>query len=648
MVRFPPCPRDFGALAVALTFLALASFGAGPPPSFGLQTPWTSHVNPDNVLGEYPRPQMVRERWVSLNGVWEFQEAQTADHVPSGRRLAETILVPFPWESALSGIRRQLPSQRAHYRRTFEVPGDWRSGGQRILLHFEAVDWEARIHVNGRFAGQHRGGYDPFHVDITPFLTAGAAQEIVVSVFDPGNDQGIAAGKQTNSRFADPQRYSYTPSSGIWLPVWLEPVPALHVVEYTAVPDIDSATLSLTVSPNTHAPGLSVEATARMNGRVVGRATGPVNQPFPVPVPTPRLWEPNDPFLYDLEVVLRQEDRETDRVSGYFGMRKIALGHEQVNGRGPVQRIYLNNRFIFHIGTLDQGYWPDGLYTHPTDEALRWEVEQTRAWGFNLIRKHIKVESRRWYHHCDRIGMLVWQDMPSSFKVRTQEERQQFEIELAQMIRTHANNPSIVGWIVFNEHWGAYDVPRLTANVMAMDPSRLVTGNSGIDAGRPHFDYQVGHIIDNHHYRPPTAPFATSSRAAVNGEYGAIGYRIEGHLWDADGPWVHYNYEGKDAATAEYERFAAQLLEFRDNRLLSGAVYTQWTDVENEVNGLYTYDRRIEKLDKGRVAAANRRLWIHSRPMKAESTVANPTDGGAEATPDEGHQPAPPIPPPGS
>jgi beta-galactosidase/beta-glucuronidase len=328
-------------------------------------------------------------------------------------------------------------------------------------------------------------------------------------------------------------------------------------------------------------------------------------------------------------------------VTGYFGMRKIALGAERVNNRGPVQKLHLNHRFVFQMGPLDQGFWPDGLHTHPTDEALRFDVEGIKAWGFNMVRKHIKVESRRWFYHCDRAGLLVWQDMPSTFKARTLEEKAQFEIELARMIRTHWNSPSVVNWIVFNEHWGAYDVERLTNFVMALDPSRLVTGNSGIDAGKPHFDYQVGHIIDNHHYRPPTYPFATSSRAAVNGEYGAIGYLAEGHVWDTDGPWVHYNYKGKEDATAEYEKFAAQLREFKNVQMLSGAVYTQWTDVENEMNGLYTYDRKVEKLDRARVTAANRSLWVDDlkgAPRTSTTNTVNPTDGGSEQTPDEGRK----------
>ncbi|MEZ5277277.1 MAG: glycoside hydrolase family 2 TIM barrel-domain containing protein [Opitutaceae bacterium] len=604
------------------------------PATAPLMTPWSEKVDPGNVLPEYPRPQMRRMDWQNLNGLWEFEEALVTDPLPGGRTLAETILVPFPWESALSGIRRQLDSRRAFYRRTFEIPAGW--AGQRILLHFEAVDWEASVFINGRFAGEHRGGYDPFSFDITPHLSTTGPQEVIVRVYDPGNAEGIAVGKQANDRFDNPQRYTYAPSSGIWLPVWLEPVPEQFIADFHATPSIGEESLEVTVSPDAQNDDLSVEVIARTGATVVGTAMGSPNLPLTVPVPRPRLWWPNDPFLYDLDVILKKNGEEVDRVTGYFGMRKISLGAVRVNDRGPVQKLFLNNRFVFQMGPLDQGFWPDGLYTHPTDEALRWDVEQIKAWGFNMIRKHIKVESRRWFYHCDRAGLLVWQDMPSTFKKRTESEKAQFELELSRMVRMHWNSPCIVNWIVFNEHWGAYDVERLTNFVMALDPSRMVTGNSGIDAGQPDVDYQVGHIKDNHHYRPPTNPHPAHNRATVNGEYGAIGYLLEGHVWDVDGPWVHYNYEGREAATEEYVTFVDQLLEFKSKDALSGAVYTQWTDLENEMNGLYTYDRKVEKLDRDRVTAANRSLW--EGDLKGVETTkvefTNTTDGGAAETPD--------------
>lgn len=273
-----------------------------------------------------------------------------------------------------------------------------------------------------------------------------------------------------------------------------------------------------------------------------------------------------------------------------------------------MQRIRLNGEYLFMMGTLDQGYWPDGIYTAPTDEALSWDLSETKEWGFNMIRKHIKIEPARWYYWCDKMGILVWQDMPSSMKLRTEEEKTQWEHELQQMIKQHWNHPSIVNWIVFNEHWGIYDVERITNMVMKLDPSRLVTGNTGIDAGKPDVDYEVGHIKSNHHYRPPAIPLGSSHRAIVNGEFGAIGYNVPGHIWDIDGPWVHYNYADKEAATKEYISFLTQLQTYAAEGL-SAAVYTQWTDLENEMNGFYTYDRKIQKLDKQRVKSITQSLW---------------------------------------
>jgi beta-galactosidase/beta-glucuronidase len=592
---------------IVLTQSLPADWSPAPAPLF---TPWARDVNPEAPLAEYPRPVMVRPDWLNLNGLWHFGEMDPGDPVPGPGDLPEQILVPFAWESALSGIRRELDSLRAWYQRSVEIPAEWEK--QAILLHFGAVDFEAKVYVNGQYVCEHRGGFDPFHCDIAPFLADQPVQQIAVAVYDPTNREGIAVGKQNKDKFANPERFSYSAVSGIWQTVWLEPVPGLRVQDFRAVPDIDAGTLRVTVDPNRRVENLTIEVIARAEGREIGRSE---NSPddleliTTVSIPDARLWWPHDPYLYDMEIVLKQDGREIDRVSSYFGMRKIALADHYQGKIGPFKKLELNNRFVFQMGPLDQGYWPDGLYTAPTDEALAWEVEQIKAWGFNMVRKHIKVEPQRWYYHCDRLGLLVWQDMPNTFLKRTQPERDQFELELQRLVKTHWNHPSIVNWIVFNEHWGAYDVPRLTRMVMGLDPSRMVTGNSGIDAGRPNLDYEVGHLKDNHHYRPPTAPYVTDRRAAVNGEYGAIGYLLEGHLWDEDGPWVHYNYDGKEAATAEYEKFISELLDYKTRLALSGAVYTQWTDLENEMNGLYTYDREEEKLDRGRVTRANRSLW---------------------------------------
>ncbi|MBP6385123.1 MAG: beta-galactosidase [Pseudarcicella sp.] len=572
-----------------------------------IKTPWAEKVDINNTLGEYPRPIMVRKDWKNLNGLWEFQEAQLSDIVPFNKTLKGKILVPFAWESALSGIRKQLDSKRAWYRRTFEVPVGWE--GKQLILNFGAVDWESTVYINGRCAGTHKGGYDAFSFDVTPFLKSKGLQEIVILVYDPTNSEHIAYGKQDADRFNNPQRYAYAPCSGIWQTVWIEPVAEKSIANFHIVPDIDASEISLSINPSTKAnkkdSTLSLSVEVFEGNKLVASQKSNFIEINHIKIPNQKLWSPKNPFLYDIKIkLLRNETEVVDEVTGYFGMRKVSLKKEK-----GLQRLALNNEFLYQFGPLDQGYWPDGIYTAPTDEALKWDVEQIKDWGFNMVRKHIKVEPQRWYYWCDKIGLLVWQDMPSTFGDRTEEEKAQFEGELVNMVKQKWNHPSIVNWVVFNEHWGIYDVERLTNFTMALDPSRLVIGNSGIDAGKPDVDFEVGHIKDNHSYRPPSTALASDKRAVVNGEYGAIGYLLPNNQWDADGPWVHYNYKGMEDATKEYERFIEMITSKFQKEGSSAAVYTQWTDVENEMNGLYSYDRKIIKLDKNRVKKANESTW---------------------------------------
>ena len=571
------------------------------PKEAPLVTPWGETVDARQVHAEYPRPMLEREAWMNLNGVWEFQEAQEGDKAPFGQKLKEEIVVPFPWESPLSGIRRQIPSQRAWYRRTFTLPEAW--DGKRVRLNFGAADWETFVYVNGRCAGTHKGGYDAFSFDITPYLNAKGKQEIVVGIYDPSDQQPIARGKQSWDRYGDPEGCFYTPSSGIWQTVWLEPVAEHHIKALQITPDPDRERLLVQVDPSAWSDSyVTVRVTAE--GKEVTSVRGGQGEAIPVPIENPRLWSPDDPFLYDLEVELTAADGKVrDRVKSYAGMRTITV--EKI---GDVPRLCLNHRPLYQHGPLDQGFWPDGIYTAPSDEALKWEIENMKEWGFNMVRKHIKVEPQRWYYWCDKLGLLVWQDMPQAGGLIDAPAKMQIETELADMIYQHRNHPSIVVWVVFNEHWGLFDVERLTANVMRTDPSRLVIGNSGIDARTPHIDYEIGHIKDNHSYLPPNLPLVSHTRATVNGEYGALGYVVDEHKWSDNGKYFHNYYQDKNdkkqAATDEYVKFMEQIHSYIP-RGLSATVYTQWTDVENEVNGLYTYDRKAEKLDKARVRAAN-------------------------------------------
>ncbi len=571
-------------------------------PDEPMVTPWAADLDKNNPLPEYPRPLMERDRWQNLNGQWQFGEAKPGEALP--KKLKEKITVPFPWESHLSGVQRELDSRMAWYKRDFTVPSGWKD--DEIQLNFGGVDFEAHVFINDKFVGAHKGGYDPFSFVITPFLKSGT-NSITVWVYDPGSAAGIAYGKQNNDRFSNPQRFAYSASSGIWQTVWLEPVPAQHIDYLKILPFVDDAEIEVLV--NASAKSKSKIHVRVMDGTtVVGEGTGDAKIPFRIAVKNPKLWSPDDPFLYDVELTLQDSTTTYDKVKSYTGMRKVSI--EKV---GNLKKIFLNDKFLFQMGPLDQGYWPDGIYTAPTDEALAWDVKNIKDWGFNMIRKHIKIEPQRWYYHCDKEGLLVWQDMPSMFGERTETEKIQFESELTSMVQEFGSHPSIIIWVVFNEHWGIYDVERLTNFVMEMDPSRLVIGNSGIDAGKPDIDYEVGHIKDNHSYRPPSVPFASNKRAVVNGEYGAIGYNVEGHVWDLDGPWVHYNYDGKEAATNEYVKFINMITEDFQKEGLSASVYTQWTDVENEMNGLYTYDRKVEKLDKDRVKEANQSTYLKIR-----------------------------------
>ena len=483
---------------------------------------------------------------------------------------------------------------RLWYRRTFTVPAAWRKG--RVLLHFGGVDWEARVWVNGKEVGVHRGGYDPFTFDITDALKPGEAeQELVVGVFDPTDKGDQPRGKQV----LRPRGIWYTAVTGIWRTVWLEPVPRRHIAGLVLVPDVDGSALEVRVVAAGGAKGLEARLTASADGKPVGEATAkPAADGSAlvarVPVPKPRLWSPDDPFLYDLEVELVQGDRVVDTVSSYFGMRKVEIG----KGPDGKTRILLNGRFVFHMGPLDQGWWPDGLYTAPTDEALRYDIEMTRRLGFNCARKHVKVEPERWYYWCDRLGLMVWQDMPSGNN-RSPEGKKQFERELRAVVEAYRNHPSIVMWIVFNEGWGQHDTPRYVKMVKAMDPTRLVSGASGWR------DEKCGDILDVHSYPRPKGAAPEPTRAAVQGEFGGLGLGIPGHTWKKQ----HWGYRGMadaEALTRGYEDLLRTIWRLKDDPGLSGAIYTQTTDVEVECNGLMTYDRAVVKPDIERVAAVNR------------------------------------------
>ena len=571
-----------------------------------LMTRWAKDVSPDKVLPEYPRPQMVRPQWQNLNGLWDYAVADLAAAQPE--QFAGKILVPFCIESALSGVRQPLAAnQRLWYRRQFTAPD--LAGGKRLLLHFGAVDWEAKVLVNGKPVGQHKGGYDAFTCDITDAVKPGAGNQLVVSVFDASNG-AQARGKQWPPAVATPKGICYTPCSGIWQTVWLETVPAAHVESLKIVPDVDAGTVSVTVN----APGGGkVKLTALDGGQSVAAAEGEAGQPLVLKIPNAKLWSPEDPFLYDLQVQCGD-----DSVQSYFGMRKIAIGKDEKG----VTRIFYNGKFVFQRGFLDQGYWPDGIYTAPTDEALRYDIEMTKKMGMNLARKHVKVEPDRWYYWCDKLGLLVWQDMPSAGpahrdgavgvgagrnrqtgemldgKATSSAGAAQFEVELKAMVEGRWNHPSIIMWVVFNEGWGQYDTPRLTKWVKGLDPSRLVNNASG------GYDIPAGDIMDAHLYPGPFAPKPKDGRAAVCGEFGGLALPIPGHTW-VERSWGYRKLSTKEELTARYVGLIKRAYELKDSEAMNAFIYTQTTDVETECNGLMTYDREIVKPELQKVSDAN-------------------------------------------
>ena len=569
-----------------------------------LPTPWTAEVTPDNVLPEYPRPQLKRDAWLNLNGLWQFTGAAEGEDPPFGTDLAEQILVPFPSESDLSGIRRH--EDYMWYRRTLQAPEEW--SDQRVLLHFGAVDYKATVWVNGQEVAQHTGGYGRFSADITDALTDEGEQEIVVGVTDRTNATWQPIGKQ---RDIPDRGIFYEGTSGIWQTVWIEPVPQAHVVRLRMTPDIDAETLSLTVEGSEDADGMAVEAVVLSGEEKVSRTAGVVGEAFDLPVPDAQLWSPDDPFLYNLEVRLLDDNEEiVDEVTSYFGMRKIGV----TPGADGKNRIALNNQVLFVLSTLDQGYWPDGIYTAPTDAALAFDLEQHKALGFNTVRKHIKVEPDRWFYHTDKLGLLVWQDMPS-MKTGVGERpppdaQEQFERELHEIVEQHSSWTSVIGWVPFNEGWGEWDregTGRIAREVKKQDPERLVVAHSGVNCCDSLGDSGEGDIIDWHEYVGPARPAPDATRASIDGEHGGFGLEIEGHMWFGEGH-AYEMTEDKAALTQRYVENQQDVLDTAREVGIGGAIYTQITDVEHEVNGFFTYDRQVEKMDFAQVREINEEI----------------------------------------
>jgi len=605
-----------------------------------LTTRWGRQVTPTNAWQSYPRPHLKRAAWKNLNGLWDYAIAPA--NAPRPARMDGQILVPFAVESQLSGVGRRVdPDDRVWYRRTFTVPAEWRDS--HVMLNFGAVDFAATVWVNGAVVGSHQGGSDSFGFDIAAFLRPGE-NEVVVQVADPTSAGSQPRGKQSLT----PNGIWYTATSGIWQTVWIEPVPKLHIADVRATPDIDRGAVDVDVALSGWAEDTdAVRLTASAGGKRIASTVIRANRHASLSIPAARLWSPDDPFLYDLTAELvtvrdpyagqserdrhaydarfTERERATystaqvsgpprDRVESYFGMRKIAVGAGPVRGQPT---LLLNNKPIFQNGTLDQGWWPDGLLTPPSEEAMKSDLVFLKSAGFNMVRKHIKVEPARYYYDADHLGILVWQDMPSgggedqfvtgssqSQAVMSADMMAQNQNELTRMVGQLRGFPSIVMWVVNNEGWGQYDSATLARYVKGMDPSRLVNADSGWLDVAP----GVSDVFDLHTYEDvPHVPTRQSARAIVIGEYGGIGLPVEGHVWrPGKRNWGYQTATDRQDYLARYRRKLTEVIRQAREEGLSASVYTQTTDVEDEINGLLTYDRAVSKApaaDLARIAA---------------------------------------------
>ena len=606
------------------TALLLAEDAWKPAPA-PLATRWAADVSPENVLPDYPRPQMVREQWQNLNGLWEYGLTDSSAANPPAK-FDGKILVPFPYESSLSGVGQASPTKsRLWYRRGFSVPPAW--ADQRVLLHFGAVNWDCTVGLNGKRIGAHKGGYDGFEFDITPALQPGM-NELVVSAWNPLLHDGPdsqALGKQREH----PGGVLYTGATGIWQTVWLEPVPSTHISSLTITPDLDGKKLRIYAATG-DASATPVKVTLTDAGTDVAEAAGPANSTLELSIPAPHAWSPEDPHLYGLRIRLG-----ADQVASYAAMRKISLGKDDA-GRTV---IYLNNKPYFQAGVLDQGYWPDGIYTAPTDEALRYDLEMAKKFGFNLVRKHAKVEPDRWYYWTDKLGLLVWQDMPQMFgkgEEFTVKAKQQFLTEWLRIVPEFYNHPSVIVWTIFNEDWGQHDTEAVVAETRKMDPTRLINAGSGgmiyIRNGkrgefREHLPPAVGDLLDEHDYPDPPKVQPDETRAAVVGEFGGVTMAVNKHLWTEDRFGYGEVVSSRWQMTKRYQELMKLAWNGAKENGQSAFVYTQITDVEQEINGLLTYDRAVIKPDLTIVAAANQGHFLSLPPNPSQAILPTGEEG---------------------
>ena len=596
--------KNFLTMLLALA-LCSSTFAQWKPAGDKIKTSWGEQLDPKNVLPEYPRPIMERNDWKNLNGLWKYAITKKGDPTPAAYQ--GDILVPFAVESSLSGVGKMInEKEELWYQRTFDVPSAWR--GKQILLHFGAVDWKAEVWVNDVKVGEHTGGFTPFYFDITSVLNKGN-NDLVVKVWDPSDRGEQPRGKQ----IANPHGIWYTPVTGIWQTVWLEPVATQYITNLKTTPDIDNNSVKVEVAANTTSAD-KVEVKVFDGKNLVAKGAALNGVPVELAMPAnAKLWSPDSPFLYNMEVTLYKDGKAIDQVKSYTAMRKFSIR----KGQNGITRLQLNNKDYFQFGPLDQGWWPDGLYTAPTDEALVYDLKKTKDFGYNMVRKHVKVEPARWYTHCDQLGLIVWQDMPNGGPspqwqarnyfngtevIRSAAFEANYRKEWKEIIDCLYSYPSIAVWVPFNEAWGQFKTPEIVAWTKEYDPSRLVNPASGGN------HYTCGDILDLHHYPGPNMFLYDPRRATVLGEYGGIGLVVEGNTWVNDKKnWGYVKFNTSDEVTNEYIKYGKHLLELIQKGF-SAAVYTQTTDVEGEINGLMTYDRKVIKMNEAKVREINQQI----------------------------------------
>ena len=596
--------KNFLTMLLALA-LCSSTFAQWKPAGDKIKTSWGEQLDPKNVLPEYPRPIMERSDWKNLNGLWKYAITKKGDPTPAAYQ--GDILVPFAVESSLSGVGKMInEKEELWYQRTFDVPSAWR--GKQILLHFGAVDWKAEVWVNDVKVGEHTGGFTPFYFDITSVLNKGN-NDLVVKVWDPSDRGEQPRGKQ----IANPHGIWYTPVTGIWQTVWLEPVATQYITNLKTTPDIDNNSVKVEVAANTTSAD-KVEVKVFDGKNLVAKGAALNGVPVELAMPAnAKLWSPDSPFLYNMEVTLYKDGKAIDQVKSYTAMRKYSIR----KGQNGITRLQLNNKDYFQFGPLDQGWWPDGLYTAPTDEALVYDLKKTKDFGYNMVRKHVKVEPARWYTHCDQLGLIVWQDMPNGGPspqwqarnyfngrevIRSAASEANYRKEWKEIIDCLYSYPSIAVWVPFNEAWGQFKTPEIVAWTKEYDPSRLVNPASGGN------HYTCGDILDLHHYPGPNMFLYDPRRATVLGEYGGIGLVVEGNTWVNDKKnWGYVKFNTSDEVTNEYIKYGKHLLELI-RKGFSAAVYTQTTDVEGEINGLMTYDRKVIKMNEAKVREINQQF----------------------------------------